>query len=187
MRFAFFIWSLLLVISVGCKRDVCDEVICRNDGYCDDGSCQCADGFKGLECQTQKTPQKIVIENLTINSYPETGNWDPQSPTDGSSDANPDIYVMLYQHGNLIYDGSENVLTDFTQSLPVELGVEIHKEGYDAPIKIEIYDRDFGGRTDQLVYQGTLSELYSKENKFPKSLAIDAQGASSEVSVAYTW
>jgi hypothetical protein len=176
-----------LLLGLGCKRDACDEVICRNDGYCDNGDCVCEEGFSGIQCQNQKTPKLINLNDFMIESYPESGNWDPVNPTDGSSSADPDIYLMVYQHGQLIYDGYETVTSDFTALDKIKMNVAIHKEGFEAPISFKIYDRDFGGRTDELVFEGTLSNLYDSKNAFPTTLQLNSGQASSKVSISYTW
>jgi len=43
-----FLFTLLLLAS--CSSDPCEEVTCLNGGTCDDGSCDCPDGWTGTDC-----------------------------------------------------------------------------------------------------------------------------------------
>lgn len=43
---------LMVVLSLSaCKTDVCDGVVCENGGTCEDGLCDCPDGYVGAQCE----------------------------------------------------------------------------------------------------------------------------------------
>lgn len=54
----------LMVIScmMGCTKSPCDDIVCVNGRYCDDGECICPDGWGGYDCTTPET------NNITVNT-----------------------------------------------------------------------------------------------------------------------
>jgi len=49
-----------LMIATGCNK--CKDVNCANGGTCDDGTCTCASGFSGTNCEIE---DKCVTKNVT--------------------------------------------------------------------------------------------------------------------------
>ncbi len=51
----FLFFLLLLLTTVSCsqtdKIDLCKNVVCENNGVCNEGFCDCKDGFKGKSCE----------------------------------------------------------------------------------------------------------------------------------------
>jgi hypothetical protein len=49
------------VFYTSCNKDECKDVVCQNSGTCnaDDGSCTCATGYEGNNCET-KSIDKFV-------------------------------------------------------------------------------------------------------------------------------
>lgn len=48
------------------EPDPCQNVTCQNGGTCDDGSCQCPEGFSGVNCEIVPEPdpcESIICEN----------------------------------------------------------------------------------------------------------------------------
>lgn len=43
----------VIVLSVGCKREKCGEIVCRNGGECENGKCDCKDEYFGDECEVR--------------------------------------------------------------------------------------------------------------------------------------
>ncbi len=46
----FFITATVCMTS--CKPEVCDDVVCANEGVCSGGVCQCKVGWEGVRCET---------------------------------------------------------------------------------------------------------------------------------------
>jgi hypothetical protein len=46
----------LFTVSVwtSCKKDLCKDTTCLNGGVCDDGKCECPEGFEGDGCEIDK-------------------------------------------------------------------------------------------------------------------------------------
>jgi len=53
-----FLSALLLIFLASCNNP-CDNVLCGDQGYCDDGTCICEDGYEGLACES-KTIDKFI-------------------------------------------------------------------------------------------------------------------------------
>lgn len=53
---------LFLVIAAitSCKKDPCKNVVCYNNGVCDDGTCLCPNGYSGTNCEIQLDPCATV-------------------------------------------------------------------------------------------------------------------------------
>ncbi len=49
----FFVFACFLLAACG-NSDLCNSVECQNGGKCNDGSCQCPEGYMGQYCQYQK-------------------------------------------------------------------------------------------------------------------------------------
>jgi hypothetical protein len=47
------ILSVLLVIGAGSCTDKCADVVCQNNGICEDGICICVDGYSGTNCEIE--------------------------------------------------------------------------------------------------------------------------------------
>ncbi len=44
---------IVMVMSIySCKPEVCEDVICANEGICSGGVCQCPEGYEGVRCET---------------------------------------------------------------------------------------------------------------------------------------
>lgn len=75
-----FLLSCLLLFMFSCKKDPCEDKLCLNGGTCVDGTCDCAEGYTGSDCSTQKTPTAMSINKITMTDYPlhEPGgsDWD---------------------------------------------------------------------------------------------------------------
>ncbi len=42
----------LTVCMTSCKPEVCEDVVCANEGICSGGICQCQVGWEGVRCET---------------------------------------------------------------------------------------------------------------------------------------
>jgi len=46
----------VLLFTIACFTscsDPCEDVVCQNDGTCDDGICICVEGYMGTNCETE--------------------------------------------------------------------------------------------------------------------------------------
>ncbi len=50
----FYLCVLMCCLLLGaCSKDNCDDVLCLNDGICEDGSCNCGDWYTGANCEDE--------------------------------------------------------------------------------------------------------------------------------------
>lgn len=56
---------LLAIITAGsCTLDPCENKLCLNGGFCEDGTCVCVNGYSGSNCQNEPpTPNPPCIIN----------------------------------------------------------------------------------------------------------------------------
>jgi len=55
----FFLWTICFFMLLFACQDPCEEVECLNGGTCVEGSCECPDGFIGLNCEIKIDPCEI--------------------------------------------------------------------------------------------------------------------------------
>lgn len=71
MKNLFVLGLLFTALSLSCNKDVCEDVICVNDGVCTgEGTCYCAPGFEGDNCDIESAEKFKGTYNVT---YTGTG------------------------------------------------------------------------------------------------------------------
>lgn len=55
--------SFAAIALTGCK-DPCKDVACQNAGTCDDGTCICATGYEGTNCETEQRAKFLATYNV---------------------------------------------------------------------------------------------------------------------------
>lgn len=60
-------FSTLLVLSglTSCTPDKCTAIACAHGGLCQDGTCLCADGYEGYQCETEMRARYITTWTVT--------------------------------------------------------------------------------------------------------------------------
>jgi len=160
-------------------KDFCDFVTCLNGGECNGFSCDCPEGFEGIDCAIQINPRFVVIQEIILNQFPDKNidglNWDADTSEyfpNFEDNPFPDIYFALSNPNGVIYQKIPNILN-------VEPGMEPSLRMVDGPIelgeiylehKISVLDYDFPGAT-QLMDQVTFVPYFS-DNGFPESIEI---------------
>lgn len=173
----------LLALVNGCKKDACDDVTCRNEGICINGTCDCAVGYTGPFCEDQITPQKVIITSIRVTKFLPTDDngagWDLSSGAD--------IFVSIDYNGAEIYESDifyENADPNFTYSFsPTQnLSFENPLDRY----TIWIIDYDTLDPNDYI--GGIEFSPYSANNGFPEMLMLDAGGGVGfEIDVLYSF
>jgi hypothetical protein len=58
---AIFVFAVFASVTyTACTKDDCEDVICQNNGICQDGKCQCPSGYAGENCETVTDPCVLV-------------------------------------------------------------------------------------------------------------------------------
>lgn len=69
------------VLYTACNKDECKDVVCQNGGTCSGGTCTCATGYEGTNCETKWTAKflktwtavdKATSSGTTLPSYQST-------------------------------------------------------------------------------------------------------------------
>lgn len=62
------------VTYTACNKDECKDVVCQNGGSCVEGTCSCAAGYEGTNCETKSSAKFVgtytVTENCGGDPYP---------------------------------------------------------------------------------------------------------------------
>lgn len=180
--------ALLVLICAttffGCRKedpngnspnDPCYNKICKNGGYCQDGTCICPAGWTGSDCGTQVTPSKITVTKITVTNFNQNGDPD---------DTYPDIYVILKSGSTQLYnsptyytDATSPGSYDFIPSVPIDLNAI-------ASYSMQLWD--FDAISDDLLHSISFTP-YSSTGGFPAYLTVNAGSFSCKVYVSYTY
>lgn len=174
---------LLTLTTLGCKEEVkqdpCSKIICQNDGECIDGACDCKEGWTGVRCAEQVTPEKIFIKYIEVKNFPATNGGDPWDPS-----SNPDIYVGLYD----INDNPIEIFSPYADADPdstyrFTFNPELEIIDMNAQYKLALFDDD-NQAYDFMA--GIQFPVYGVARGFPDPLLIDAgAGFSFEMGLRY--
>jgi hypothetical protein len=74
------------------KPDPCEELVCQNGGVCEDGTCNCPEGFAGQFCETALLPKTVNVSSIKVLKVPATKSDGTAWDDDGTA---PDIYPVL--------------------------------------------------------------------------------------------
>lgn len=170
---------LPLLMVVGCADDPCDNTICYNDGYCEDGTCVCPLGFVGENCGFQVTPSKIILRSIRVTDFPATDDgyaWD--------SGSNPDIYPSIFKDDELLFessayftDASPNEIYEFNLTFDILDPLDTYA--------IVLYDYDSSGQDDYMA--GIEFTPYHDTNGFPTEIDLYAGGLRLVLVVEYVF
>ncbi|GGE31610.1 hypothetical protein [Psychroflexus planctonicus] len=172
--------SLLLFITTSCSSDdsddACTPIECLNGGIeTVDCGCDCSEGYAGSDCSSQIDPSAILINKITITSFPllkPNGDyWDNSLLDLLSDDKYPDIYVQLINGTTLEtlyfpvinYINVEDSLSEleFTPSEPISI------QDYDDNIVLAIFDYDEDEDPVTELMDSIELDLYFNTNNFP--------------------
>jgi hypothetical protein len=163
----------LLIVQFGCKDeddDPCEGVLC-GDGYCDNGVCQCPEGFYGFRCNSFLIPTAVVLEGITIDKFPTTrvdsSSWDVGS--------NPDLHLTFFQSTTKLWETNSSIQDASTNSnLQFDVIPSVRMRNLDAQYTISLYDDD-GNKVDEFM-AGSLFKPYDEILGSVKNRTIDNGG-----------
>lgn len=173
---------ILSFMLFSCKKDasdLCEGVSCKNGGNCVNGDCNCPVQWTGPDCSQQKTPTNLILNSITVSSFPPTdangAGWDLTS--------GPDVYITISLNNQVLHtsgyvvNASQGVGFQTNFILPDVTGI----------YTIRAYDYDDFDADDSM--GGIQTSLYSSTNGFPNTLNIDCGSCvvSFSVPVSYTW
>ena len=187
---------IIILLTLGCKKDACESVICVNGGDCLHGSCYCPTGYYGSDCSQQFTPNIIIIDSLVVTNFPfyDSSNlyWDE------ATDTFPDLFpeIILYSGTDTAYwsyrinfnsDTNKNhTFTPFDE--PEDVVYDFTKPTNKYRFNLWDYDNSssIGDYTDDLMGQIDFTP-YNSSNKFPSVIRLDSAGLSTDIYISYIW
>ena len=100
-----------------CTTDPCKDVTCNNGGTCTDGTCICATGYEGTNCDTEMRAKFIGNYNITESCTSGTDTYSCAVTTSSTGVAN--ISFSNLYNGGVSVSGTVNgtAVTIASQSL----------------------------------------------------------------------
>jgi hypothetical protein len=174
--------TVIMLASLSCQQEDCDGTACLNGSICNNGICECPNGYEGAACAEQETPRLMYITSVLVTRFPalENGNsWDEE---DG-----PDIFIRLGSGTGSFYESSM-FFANASHAKEYEFtAVSIEIQDVTATHILQLMDYEYGG-FDQWMGEIEFIPYYSATNKFPSTIALDAGGpVAFTLSVEYLW
>jgi PKD repeat protein len=162
--------------------DPCLNVTC-DYGDCVNGACLCYDGYTGVNCSQQITPNSLKITQIVVKQFPITtstgAGWDLN---DG-----PDLYVYMTDNNfNEIYD-SPNYFTNATSPGIYKFtpNPSINLPNPNGEYIIGLFDFD-STSDDDLMWSGSFIP-YNSTNNFPDVITYSGNGVEIDIYYSYAW
>lgn len=86
------------ITYTSCTKDECKDVVCQNGGTCSEGTCTCATGYEGTNCETASS-KKFAGSYSVIEQCSESGGVGPYTATISQSSSNA-VNVLLQNFGD---------------------------------------------------------------------------------------
>ena len=174
-----------ILFLISCESDPCGQTICLNNGICNEGICDCQEGYSGDACDSEIIPTSIKIIDIEVVRYPATDS----NGADWDSTSEPDLTFKITRNGNDEYDHNfyyEDVITT-TVNFPIADQNVILTDVEDS-YTFELYDYDDLTPSD---FMGGVTFLpYSEGQNFPETVNYNFD-ASEDVAIRltyeYTW
>ncbi len=150
------IFCLAVVCLFSCKDDsaeidLCETVVCANDGVCNNGDCDCPPGFSGTTCEDLEDPIEIKINKIVVYDFPAMNGTEPWDPADG-----PDLVLSLV----IPSAGGGTIVNQSLEIYDCEVGIEYE------------FILDWKMEGDRLVYRVELTDWDTPPNGSPQDMAI---------------
>jgi len=168
----FMVALMLAFFSItSCQEDPCDNLLCVNGGICNEGKCDCPEGFGGSNCNEHLAPLSMRISFVTLTRYPATKDGISWDETNG-----PDMFFKLYEDTfpigkplDLILDAAADQLFQFPISV-----IEMRNITTKHVMKLW----DYEGFNLPPEYMGEVEFIpFHEESGRPDTLVLDIGGA----------
>ena len=118
--------TCLLIVSCGKDEEDnsgpnvdCGDYTCTNGGTCEDGACECLEGYEGNSCETRLEPTNVRLTGVLVKDFPLTDASGMAWDSDGKVDLIFSIHKgtqPLYTHTTVIQEANPNDDHNFTVS-----------------------------------------------------------------------
>jgi hypothetical protein len=137
----------LMLSAFQCEKE-CDEVYCKNGGYCIGGFCECELGYSGRYCENRLTPVSMHIYSIEVLDYQRVNQqgdtWDAATGTESLPDLLLQVQLSPLQPNPPTVNGcftpaAENLATmPYKYELPQACTIDQLDQVWD----IVLYDQD---------------------------------------------
>jgi len=162
----------------------CEGITCFNNGVCTNGSCECLDGYSGVNCENSLVPSNIFIQSIQILNFSlvdSNGNpWD--------DDRGPDISIAYFDSvGSMIWETLPNEAAQNVLPVDKHLFSEINfaEYVYDKIRTIVLYDHDLQPIRRQKIGQVSFTFSDVIVNRDTTLIASSNDGTQLKISLFY--
>lgn len=172
-----FVLICFVLLVVGCggdddgggmMADPCMGVICQNGGTCNGGDCACALEYTGTNCQNERIPAALFVDEVRFTQFPATEAngepWDILSPL-------PDLTFQIRRGATtIIYEADgfyEDAAQGFTYSFPVDVSLP---NPTTTDYSILLFDLDLTDADDLM--SSLIGRFYETGNAFPSTITL---------------
>lgn len=123
MRYFTFLLFLSLSLFSCVEDEPCDTLVCINDGVCNDGTCDCPEGFSGENCENIIEPTTIDLTQITLTTFiPLDINL---AIVDNDYSCVSGLKMRILSADNIIYDSNTLELACFEEEHEFEISNNI--------------------------------------------------------------
>lgn len=211
-------FSAFLTVFTSCEKDdpdPCENVTCLNGGVCVNGSCDCPDGYSGLQCETfddcfnvtclnggtcvngicncpdgysgSDCSQQVTPDRIRITKIDITRFPATYNGAGWDLSSGPDIYPELSKGSTTLYSASNFFQNaDPSNDYSFDLVPAIDMNEPNDQYSIRLFDYDDFDADDFM--GGIIFTPYSSNNGFPSTINLDAGGdVAFTLHVTYVW
>ncbi|MCC6412622.1 MAG: hypothetical protein IT270_13240 [Saprospiraceae bacterium] len=150
MKHVFLLAAVLLALLACNDEPNCPD--CLNGGVCNDGSCDCPEGFTGDSCQTEKVPLSVTIDYVQLLEYSDTCTcYNPPNYTitlwdeDDASYADVEFFMVSAQTALTLYDSDVVLNVDPHTGTQWDTNIKLFDYEYNPGVYITFTDNDGSG------------------------------------------
>jgi hypothetical protein len=163
--------------------NACEDVNCVN-GKCNDGTCDCDEGWKGELCDEEKEPYSINVSKMVIekfNAMDGSREWDNED-----DDSKGDITLRVYDLQNKYFEPTDlnNQLhenADGSESLEIPCSFKLRDMRSDVTFEVVDYDYD---DNFNVVFEfiGSISTKFKDlYEEFPETITLESGTGSTRI------
>jgi hypothetical protein len=186
--------SLLLTLTLSIPLfnscgSACDDVNCVN-GKCNEGTCDCEEGWEGDLCDQEKEPYSINVSKMVIEKFSAmdgTREWDNED-----DNSKGDITLRVYDFQNNYFEPTDlnNQLhedADGTKSLEIPCNFKLRDMRSDVTFEVVDYDYDDNFNVVFEFISSISTQFKDLYKDFPETITIESGTRSTRIVLHVTY